>query len=669
MAYDIGILAYGSLIDDPGHELGPLIIDRIPQITPFPVEYARLSTTRGDSPTLIPVKAGGSPVPATILVLRDDTKISDAQDMLWRRETRQQDITRKYPASTGPNAVSVVGISDLAGVKTVFYTAIPSNMNKVIPQVLAKKAVSSILGNAGIRKMDGLRYLLSNKLNGIHTPLSPAYEAEVLKLTQVANLETAIVKLDAEREQQLEEDTKSWGTFEAELIELGDLTCEYGLNKTLAEHPWTTGAYPDYLNAHEKAFLTNCHTGWKIAQKKIVVKMLALESEIEESETALKAIPAKESAEYRRLKKLIHDNLNKTQILRHLVDTMAWQITKGQLYISRRLYQKVRGDKRLSKTNIESVIEAADQLNENEENFALITDLTTYIQTGDILWVQPGEKALGIVEVKTGDKNREIMDIIHDIADPQIPIEEVLPKIKGDKKTLEQFQRSLDQFQKGFSVASIIQNDGGTDTEGRKVTIVTPEEATPRFDEAIKKLGEKLQGDQNWAYTTIDDCLHIGIYRKEYKIIGPMILQQLADNHGHKSILVDYAHVIRSLHRPLFTLPLPKVLIYDLIFQRVKMYFLLELEPFMASFEEFGMKAEWISKSETAKLLDGKIGTELFMRDHRTIKVTHPGAKNPMYVNVGLFGKIYFEHIYPRYVAYSQSYFFKPQVEADGESK
>src|SRR5262249_52648561 len=50
----IGILAYGSLINDPGVEIEPLIVERISTRTPFPVEYARLSKSRGGGPTVVP---------------------------------------------------------------------------------------------------------------------------------------------------------------------------------------------------------------------------------------------------------------------------------------------------------------------------------------------------------------------------------------------------------------------------------------------------------------------------------------------------------------------------------------------------------------------------------------------------------------------------------------
>ena len=40
----IGILAYGSLIPDPGAEIGPVTVRRINGVpTPFPIEFSRSS--------------------------------------------------------------------------------------------------------------------------------------------------------------------------------------------------------------------------------------------------------------------------------------------------------------------------------------------------------------------------------------------------------------------------------------------------------------------------------------------------------------------------------------------------------------------------------------------------------------------------------------------------
>jgi hypothetical protein len=89
----IGIVAYGSLIDDPATRFSPpraflLQTSKLADIkTPFRVEFARRSSTRAGAPTLVP----GAQVPARIFVLRPEISEQAAKDMLWRRETRTND--------------------------------------------------------------------------------------------------------------------------------------------------------------------------------------------------------------------------------------------------------------------------------------------------------------------------------------------------------------------------------------------------------------------------------------------------------------------------------------------------------------------------------------------------------------------------------------------------
>ena len=79
----IAILAFGSLIEDPGEEIGPLIRERIrPVTTPFSIEFARSSGYRCGAPTLIPVDAGGFPVNAVLLVLDDTVGLEPAMSLL-----------------------------------------------------------------------------------------------------------------------------------------------------------------------------------------------------------------------------------------------------------------------------------------------------------------------------------------------------------------------------------------------------------------------------------------------------------------------------------------------------------------------------------------------------------------------------------------------------------
>ena len=197
----IGILAYGSLIEDPGNDLESIIIERIACETPFAVEYGRKSASRGDAPTLIPVESGGSKVNGFILILDKKTTISEAENLLWRRETRQSDLSKKYVKKENPgiNTVQVKSIRYFMGVDTVLYTSIGSNLDQITPEILAGLAIKSILGSSGAAGLDGVRYLLQAKKNNIITPLTSSYESLIITHANASTLVEAIAILDAQR--------------------------------------------------------------------------------------------------------------------------------------------------------------------------------------------------------------------------------------------------------------------------------------------------------------------------------------------------------------------------------------------------------------------------------------------------------------------------------------
>lgn len=75
MTKTIGILAYGSLINNPGPELEKVIVTILDTTTPFGIEYGRKSVKRGGAPTLTISRTGGIRANAKILVL--DSKIGN----------------------------------------------------------------------------------------------------------------------------------------------------------------------------------------------------------------------------------------------------------------------------------------------------------------------------------------------------------------------------------------------------------------------------------------------------------------------------------------------------------------------------------------------------------------------------------------------------------------
>ena len=191
-----GILAFGSLIHDPGAELAAATAPRRETRTPFPVEFARSSRTRGGAPTLVPVTSGGAPVRAVILVLEGSISEEDAASLLWRRETRKIGIGRTYtrPTAPGRDRMLVQTLAGFEGLAKVFYTDFPESgkLANPTPGELAALAIGSLAEAEPGR--DGVSYLIAAKAAGIATPLMPEYEAEILRLAGAPSLEDVLAR-------------------------------------------------------------------------------------------------------------------------------------------------------------------------------------------------------------------------------------------------------------------------------------------------------------------------------------------------------------------------------------------------------------------------------------------------------------------------------------------
>lgn len=192
----IGILAYGSLIDDPGEELKRHTVNRLEDVqTPFSVEFAHSSRSRGGAPTLVPVDVGGAPVKATVLVLGESVSLEDALDMLYRREVNDVgNLERRYdPYSKRRNAVRIGRLlgEDAFGLDIVLYTMLDADIDPLTPAYLAELAIRSAQTKAGREGRDGINYLLNAINNGIHTPLTEDYKQSILSKTGASSLEEA----------------------------------------------------------------------------------------------------------------------------------------------------------------------------------------------------------------------------------------------------------------------------------------------------------------------------------------------------------------------------------------------------------------------------------------------------------------------------------------------
>jgi hypothetical protein len=179
----IGILAFGSIAEEPGTELAAAVTRRIEVKTPFAVEFARSSRTRDGAPTLVPARGSGARIPALVLILDDSVTIADAREMLYRRETG-----RLHDVSTGSRASWIGQLAGLAGTDACLYTAFEPNIRPLTAEKLAELAVFSAVAPAGAERRDGISYLQQQQRRRVVTPLMHAYEEAVLARTGARDL-------------------------------------------------------------------------------------------------------------------------------------------------------------------------------------------------------------------------------------------------------------------------------------------------------------------------------------------------------------------------------------------------------------------------------------------------------------------------------------------------
>lgn len=191
----IGILAFGSLIDDPGEELQRVIAERKESvITPFNIEYGRKSSKRGNAPTLIPVSNGGQKVKATLLILKEELTLEEVKNRLYRRETNNVGKNGIYTERENPtpNQLVIQEHTDINDVQVYLTANYGCNLTEIYPDILADLAIESFKSSKVEKGRDGISYLKNNIDNNIITPLTEEYRNAILKKMNAKNLKEII---------------------------------------------------------------------------------------------------------------------------------------------------------------------------------------------------------------------------------------------------------------------------------------------------------------------------------------------------------------------------------------------------------------------------------------------------------------------------------------------
>lgn len=163
-----GILAFGSLIWEPGKLAELERVGEMLCMTPWPVEFARSSRKRNWAPTLVRVEEG-VPVRAHVIFYSNDC--DTVRNLLAEREGIN---LAKYADD--------IQECQVAGVRAarVWYTALRPNIDDLRPSCLARLAIASV---RSCPTGNGILYLRKCLGFGVRTALCEAYSAEILRIS------------------------------------------------------------------------------------------------------------------------------------------------------------------------------------------------------------------------------------------------------------------------------------------------------------------------------------------------------------------------------------------------------------------------------------------------------------------------------------------------------
>jgi len=226
----------------------------------------------------------------------------------------------------------------------------------------------------------------------------------------------------------------------------------------------------------------------------------------------------------------------------------------------------------LSNSNFESVIAAARHMRgQNPDSMPLISDLTTFVQIGDLFVADP-KSGFSIVEVKEGKKNRDVFSLAsfykqsgcehfkHIVSETETP------------HTVKQFERVLRQMDRMDFASKVIGEGRATDPDTRQ-EIYIPEPYIPMedWDEELNKVIDDA-AEKGWALDVIDRCLCVGAYTGNMLVPSPVAfltwLHKIADGEFIPAArLIDATYIPLAL--PIFAIPTTPERMLDLLFGRL----------------------------------------------------------------------------------------------------
>jgi len=357
-----------------------------------------------------------------------------------------------------------------------------------------------------------------------------------------------------------------------------------------------------------------------------------------------KEFPASSHAGMSKAQAIIVDHLRAGQpmsdshhvLFRSIADAIGWQLINMQLCYARRFY-KGHDQPSIGQCNFDSAVFAAENhMKENPGSVALISDLTSFVQVGDLLTISNvGQQ--NIIEVKEGDKNKAISGALKFYSE------------SGCDRFLQHFMQSEGPGvakQMGRMARQIGRMAHVVETMTKGISEDPDEQITVNIPDAmvvIEEWQEDLQNtmltskEKGWAINVIDGAIFIGCYSEQkMRLAGHIVFNGWFDQCGGTS-QSPRTTLLSSLNHPLalpiFNMQINNDLKFDSLFGRIHVCIGFSVDGFLSQCEKSGLKVRSATNKEAAKA--DQVGQRPYRHNGKAIFVGD--GKNELMLMDGIF--------------------------------
>jgi len=329
-------------------------------------------------------------------------------------------------------------------------------------------------------------------------------------------------------------------------------------------------------------------------------------------------------------------------LYRGIADSIAWQFLGGQLCHARRLY-KGHLQPNLQQSNFESVVAVASAIVEsNKDAMPLLSDLTTFVQVGDILSLDPDASSLSIIEVKEGEVNEKIYEFINFYMESGCDRALGYFLFREGPHVAKQLERMLRQMGRMAHVREIMTSGSSIDPDNDQ-RVVIPEEFIPvgYWDAELNYVFQESE-KHGWGLEIIDDCLFIACYAGDLMLPASHLAFNMWFDYCGGTAESPRARLMDSLIAPLglpvFLRPIPKENIFDLMFGRKQVCMGINVDALFHKCKQVGLSVRSGTNKETSQI--EQAGQKPFRHNGKCVFVGKDGKE--MILMDGIFLRAFF---------------------------